>query len=104
MEQKIILNFAKKTERMEPLKIIRNESSFGRLTDVSGAFKVANQQAYSEGRRKGQVEGMQREISRIKEFIEYLEILQKRYKSNQTILKIKEYYQGELENFKIKNE
>lgn len=88
---------------MEPLKIIKNEFS-GRVVDVSGAFKIANQQAFDEGRRKGQVEGIQKEISRIKEFIEYLEILQKRYKSNKTILKIKEYYLGELETFKIKIE
>lgn len=88
---------------MEPLKTIKNIST-GRSVEISEAFLIANKQSYSEGRRKGQVEGMQKEISRIKEFIEYLEILQKRYKSNQTILKIKEYYLGELENFKIKNE
>lgn len=101
VEQKIISNFVRKTKKMEPLKISKNESG-GRSSDVSGAFKIANQQAFDDGKRRGEVEAMQREIYRIKEFTKYIELLQKRYKTNLTLVKIKEYYLNELKNFKIK--
>lgn len=85
---------------MESIKRIKTET-YGQ-DDISGAFRIANQQSYDEGKRHGQVEGIQREVSRIKEFLDYLDVLEKRYREDQTLNKIREYLKGELNKIKIK--